>query len=355
MSNLEEKSKYNLINFWRFVCSLLVVAIHTVTIEQYLGYFIVVSSRIAVPFFFICSGYFLCNKLYENDKDIRKKHIYRYGKNIFNMYLLWSLIYLVVEYKSYFGHGNIIKSILLIIRNFLFTGIAAHLWYLGALCFSVILLYVLVNKLEFKQIYVLAILLYIFSLSADTYYGLFSNTIVGNFINIYIKLFGEVWNSFAQGLIFIVMGIAIKKYEIAKRMKKSMKVVIIFYLLFIIEHFIMKYFHIARDNNTSIFLLILAPYIFITLLNLESKYSTSRIQKYSNILKNTSLTIYLIHPLVIKIVLKLFSISNFNQHIYQSYINFIVVSVISIIIALVIEKYKVSKEIKKLNYIKIYD
>lgn len=357
MSNLAEKNRYDLINFWKFISSLLVVAIHTVTRQQDLGYFIVVSSRIAVPFFFICSGYFLHNKLYENNKDQRRKDIYKYIKNIFSIYFLWSIIYLIFNYDIYFGHINIIKEIILFIRCFLFMAIRDHLWYLSALCFSVYLLYILICKLKFKFEYVciISILLYIFSLSADLYYGLIDNTIFSKLINVYIYFFGEVWNSFMQGLIFIVMGIGIKKYTFANKIKRPIIVVLIFYVLFIIEHFTVRYFNIARDNNTSIFLLVLAPYIFITLLRYESKYDFKWIQKYSNIFKDISLTIYLIHPLIIDIVSKLFRIMNINELQYESYIKFILVSLISVIISLVMNKIKVYNTGKKIKYIKSYN
>ena len=358
MSSLEEKNKYDLINFWRFISSILVVAIHTVTRHQDLGYFIVVFSRIAVPFFFICSGYFLYNKLYENNKDVRRKNIYKYIKNIFSIYFLWSIIYLIFNYNVYFGNINFIKEIILLIRSFLFIGISGHLWYLSALCFSVYLLYLLIWKLQFKfeHICIISILLYIFSSSGDLYYGLIDNTIWGKFINVYIFFFGSVGTSFMQGLIFIVMGIGIRKYSLANKIKRPIIVVAISYVLFIIEHITLRYFNvISRDSNTSIFLLVLAPYIFITLLKYESKYNFKWVQKYSNVFKDISLTIYLIHPLIISIVSKLFGIMNINELQYESYIKFILVSLISIIISLVVNKVKVYNNDKKIKYIKSYN
>lgn len=357
MSNLAEKNKYNLINFWRFISSLLVVAIHTVTKQQDLGYFIIVSSRIAVPFFFICSGYFLYNKLYENNKDVRRKNIYKYIKKIFSIYCLWSIIALIFKYDEYFGHGNCAEGIILLIRDFLFIGIGNHLWYLSALCFSVYLLYILIWKfnLKFKHVCIISILLYIFSLSADLYYGLIDNTILSKFINGYTDIFGEIWNSFMQGLIFIVMGIGIRKYSFTNKIKKPIIVVAISYVLFIIEHFTLRYFNIPRDNNTSIFLLVLAPYIFITLLTYESKCNFKWIQKYSNLFKDISLTIYLIHPLIGHVISKLFRIMNINELQYESYIRFILVSLISIIISLVVNEIKVYNNDKKIKYIESYN
>lgn len=58
MIKLAEKNKYDLINVMKFISSILVVAIHTVSKQQYLGYFILVTSRIAVPFFFYAMDIF---------------------------------------------------------------------------------------------------------------------------------------------------------------------------------------------------------------------------------------------------------------------------------------------------------
>lgn len=356
MNNVESKNNYQLINFWRFVCSLLVVAIHTISSKDNLGYFIVITARIAVPFFFMCSGYFLSNKLYQDNSVIGKQGIYKYIRNIFSIYWKWSMVYLVVRFIFSSGNVNIIKELILCFRDFLFVGIEGHLWYLSALIFSVYLLYILINKhkIKYKYICILAFVLYLFSLSADTYNGLFVNTVIGKFINVYVYLFGEVWNSYTQGLIFIVMGIGIKKYAIVNKIRKPIVIVFISYGLFILEHFLLKYMNIPRANNTSFFLLILAPSIFISLLKFESKCDIKYINIYSNFYRNSSLTIYLVHPLILTMVRKLFILVEINELKYISYLEFILVLLGSLCIAIIAQKYKEYKIIKNIRHVKQY-
>lgn len=357
MENLIRKNDYHLINFCRFLCSLLIVAIHTVSREEDLGYFIIITARIAVPFFFICSGYFLSDKLYYDNPDIRKQRIYNYIKNIFSIYLKWSLVYLVVRFISYFiDNINLIKGLVLCVRDFLFVGIKGHLWYLSALIFSVYLLYLLIGKykIKYKYICLLSLVLYLFSLSADAYNGLFINTMLGKIIDVYVYLFGEVWNSYAQGLIFIVMGIGIKKYDFTNKIHRPVIVVIISYGLFIIEHCLLKYMDIPRDNNTSLFLLILSPFIFISLLKFETSCKIKHITKYSSFYKNSSLTIYLIHPLIMTIVNQFFNLMQINELQYISYLKLIFVFLISLFIAILEQKYKELKVKENISYVKKY-
>lgn len=60
----ESKGRINSIDIFRYICSVMVIAIHTAPfsdINEQLGYaFSQIIPRIAVPFFFAVSGYFLC-------------------------------------------------------------------------------------------------------------------------------------------------------------------------------------------------------------------------------------------------------------------------------------------------------
>ena len=43
------KKEYNLVNFLKFICAVLVVLIHTVNRETKLGYLCLITARVAVP------------------------------------------------------------------------------------------------------------------------------------------------------------------------------------------------------------------------------------------------------------------------------------------------------------------
>ena len=78
MNNIDDKKTYTVINLAKFICALMVIELHTIASinELSISYVITLISRIAVPFFFICNGYFLCNKLYSDDMQMRKKYIF---------------------------------------------------------------------------------------------------------------------------------------------------------------------------------------------------------------------------------------------------------------------------------------
>ena len=84
------------IDTFKFFAALSVVGIHTqpfANLEQSIYqniYFILrVLFSFAVPFFFICNGYFLCDKLYERNRELAKNKIYIYTLKRFSIYIFF--------------------------------------------------------------------------------------------------------------------------------------------------------------------------------------------------------------------------------------------------------------------------
>ena len=121
----------------KLVLALLVVALHIFPVSKMTGISGLISyeiasgiTRIAVPTFFIVSGYLLRNKL--EDKNYLKK----YCKRILLLYVVWQLIYLPDLLYHY--HINWFSTKALIYK--LIYGYW-HLWYLLASVVGVVLLY----------------------------------------------------------------------------------------------------------------------------------------------------------------------------------------------------------------------
>ena len=95
----------NSIDIFRLVCALLVVAIHThpfADINEYVGYFCTsVLTRIAVPFFFCVSGYYYVEKL----EKIGLRAFKDTSKKILKIYIVWSIIYSVINVIQYINSG----------------------------------------------------------------------------------------------------------------------------------------------------------------------------------------------------------------------------------------------------------
>ncbi len=341
--NMIRRENYNFINFTRFICSILVIGIHTSPlqgIEPNLNYFTrSILFRLAVPFFFINSGYFLADKLFCSDKKYVKEYVRKYILEILNIYIFWTIVYTLLNFRIYFGDGNLLKNIILFIARFLFKGAYIQLWYLPALCVSVYLIYMILDKHNIYILFIYSIGFYIFALFGDLYYGLIDNTIIGSIMNIYFSLFGEMFNSFTWGMIFIVSGIIINKYSIASKIRYRGFFTIILFIIFTIESSILKSFDIPKDNCTSISLLFLAPMLFIFVLTLDERFKNIKfVKKYSKMFKDMSLLIYLVHGMFLMILPIFYRKIGIESYPWINLFNFILVSLGSIILSFILMK-----------------
>lgn len=141
--SLENKKKVlPALDLARFVGALLVVMIHTfplVDVNLYLNYGITnYIARLAVPFFFVTSGYLCFKKTsYEQfDFSVPKQYAFRMLK----LYVLWTVVYFIPFFirSVYMCERGYVYGLICAIRTFLFSGYH-HLWYLSALAVAVFL------------------------------------------------------------------------------------------------------------------------------------------------------------------------------------------------------------------------
>jgi peptidoglycan/LPS O-acetylase OafA/YrhL len=105
-----------------------VVALHTITLEQ--SKLIIINElydsfvNMAVPFFFIASGFLLAKKLQlplhkEENIDIIKKYLIR----IVKLYLIWNIIYLLLAIIGFILEKSTpLMSIYLYLRGLFLVG-----------------------------------------------------------------------------------------------------------------------------------------------------------------------------------------------------------------------------------------
>lgn len=159
-----------------------VVAIHTHPLENctnsYLltAYDLVVSM--AVPFFFLSSGYLLAIKIswsYANNMDNTNK-VLRQLKRIVQMYLIWTAAYFPLATYHFISSGTSpIKAALLYIRGLLFIGEQYNswqLWYLLSTIYALlVILYILKKRNSPKHLVLLSITASIFSVGLSALVG----------------------------------------------------------------------------------------------------------------------------------------------------------------------------------------
>ncbi len=129
------------IDIFRYMCAILVIAIHTHPLKEFSSQLEFVATeiipRIGVPFFFIVSGYFYIQKLQNGQKAFKNTF-----KHLLFVYSMWSLLYFILDYFRW-GHLNAKGYIVKCIVSFVYYGSFYHFWFfpalLFALCFTTLL------------------------------------------------------------------------------------------------------------------------------------------------------------------------------------------------------------------------
>lgn len=165
--------RYGGIDAVKLIAALLVVAIHTGPLLTYGDYpdFLVtgILARLAVPLFFMASGYLFFRKLKGHVRKDRRA-LSKYGVRIAALYAIAIVIYLPLNvYKGDFAAGVTAGSLL---RDVAVDGTFYHLWYLPALWLGIHLVYFLHKKLPLGGVLAVAFALYAVGLLGDSYYGL---------------------------------------------------------------------------------------------------------------------------------------------------------------------------------------
>lgn len=98
-------SRNNTIDFAKFIAALLVVAIHTALFRDvnqtlYIVFNLVVC-RLGVPFFAICTGYYLCKKT----KNSQRFLIWKQEWKLVKIYALWTVLYFLFLIPNWIDIG----------------------------------------------------------------------------------------------------------------------------------------------------------------------------------------------------------------------------------------------------------
>lgn len=234
-----EKVKFNSLDICKLLMAFCVVAMHTHPLEHCTITIInnIYDSfvRMAVPFFFLASGFLLAQKFepsFDSPKNITtvKKSLFK----IIKLYVIWTVVYLPMAIYHFISSGTgILKSVLLYIRGFVFIGEqynSWHLWYLlstiYALVFILIFLYL---KLSPKKAIILSSIAFLISIYID-----YLSVYTGN-LNIFIEFFIKiikvsiVSGRILTGLFYLPLGCFLSQKQ--PNLKVSLSMLISGYLL----------------------------------------------------------------------------------------------------------------------------
>ena len=286
---------YSTIDITKFFFCLCIIALHTHLLSflpTFHNYIIEKNLfRLAVPFFFITSGYFLASKWYKYNGGfhIIKRYCYRLILPLFAFSLVYISQYAI--YSFFFNGKDIVHIALVLARNILFYPMGA-LWFVQACIVGSILLYPFLKREKLSLAIISGLFLY----------G------VGQLFNSYSFIMGE-WggrdivlsycvslrNGFTMGLLWLALGF--KCYQINnKKPSRSVLIatLIIGFILQFIETTIVFYAssnNLADDGSLFISQLIVVPAILLLLLQTKIELNDD----ISIRLRNLSTGMYFLH------------------------------------------------------------
>lgn len=327
-------SNYNCIDLTKFICAILVLAIHFISDygENNINFiFSQGISRVAVPFFFVAGGYFLANK----KNDYTKIRVYLL--KIFKLYIIWSVIYFPYElYMWKLSSESIMLDIVIYVKNFLLVGSFIHLWYLLAVIVAVILIETLLKKISVNKVLFIGFILYILGILGDGYYGVLVNIpLLKKVYDFYLLLFETTRNGLFFGMLFITLGYFIKNKDL--KIKKSISLIglMISIFLMIIEIYFMKNNNLPLDYNMYISIVPATFFLFNLVKDIQLKDN-----RVYPMLRNMSIIVFLIQFIFNGVFLFIISFLGKYELEDNQWLRFIFISISSIISAYLFIKIK---------------
>ncbi|MBO0455106.1 acyltransferase family protein [Candidatus Enterococcus murrayae] len=252
---------YRQMDCMKFAAALMVICVHTRhnASEVWFDFFIQnILCRVAVPFFFISSAFFIRKKSLEDPTYLRMKL-----SSLFTNYLFWSVVYILIGLFWINQNMDLDKVLypFVLLFGIFYCGTYYHLWYIPALLFSLLVVTKLLHRFSYKIIFVFLGFFYLLG-SLETYYSLIPNSVMKHFFDTYISVLFTTRNGLFYAPIFIACGFYIydNKEKLIKLGHSIRYLLLLMVLLLIAEgYFIFRY----SDYLDCNFILMLVPVSFL--------------------------------------------------------------------------------------------
>lgn len=341
--DIKENKEYLGIDLFRVIAVILVVMNHTyplASINETSDFILTrIIARIAVPFFFMVSGYFILPSIIGKDKDYSV--VFKSIKKLIKLYVIATIVYLPIYIYSGYILGQ--KGLVDFLKDILFNGTFYHLWYLPGAIVVMVLVSILLKKLKLFNVLLITIFLYIIGLFGDSYYGITQNIpLINEFYKMLYTVFDYTRNGIFFAPLFLVLGAMISRQKIEPKKDIMMYGCLGILLLMILEGLLLNSFGVQRHSSMYILLVPVMYFLFQWILlwneeeGMEFKNIKVNMRKWINIrsIRDVSMIVYIIHPLVI-ILIRGFSkvVKLQNILVDNSIIHFVVVLISSFVIA----------------------
>lgn len=301
------EQRFGSLDYAKFVFSIMIIGLHTAVfsdISYEIAFFInQILARLAVPFFFIASGFFIGTKMSVNNNNSTfiNQNFIKYLK----LFVLFSLLYSPLTfYWAYNSGESLAINILQYIQNILFLA-PAYMWFIIALAIGVIIVKFL-TKLPIILGVFISLMLYFTGVLGNSYsFLLDTNNVVFNF---YFQIFLTTRNGLFFAVPYIYSGYIVAKYLKVIKLKTIFLIFIVSFILYSFEVYFVHSQLIETDIDTSMYFLLLPTSLLVFLLIKRIRITNNEISRE---LARMSLYLYVFQFAFISVVLIL------NKYIFN--------------------------------------
>ena len=284
----------------KFLCAIFVIGIHTRPLSglSEVADFVLcdIIFRVAVPFFAVCTGYYLTRKLDSNDGESGWHKVKALALRVLLLYVLWSLFYLIFLSISWYKSGILdLSSYVGWFKSFLLGSSYFHLWYLAQLFWALFPFYLIVKYVNPKLHILLACLLWLLGAFAYVYSDVLG--IGQGFVRAYNR-FGALTGMVGRMLPLLLAGSILARRPVRKY-NTSVYISLLFLVCLSIEVFLLK------DKGASRFSYVLStlPLAFFLFDSIKRIVYNPRID--TRMISKASMNIYFLHPAIVLLLTSL--------------------------------------------------
>ena len=333
----KEVRDFKVIDILKLFFCLCIVALHSRALINWKYVYYIQNGvfRLAVPFFFCTSGFFIGKKI-QSGKSAQSV-IHNFIVRVFPAYLL----FLIINTLFYIRDLVVIKHlggkeiVINVFKSLIFYPQGA-LWYVWASIIALLILKPFIESNKVRLAVFLGVGLYSFALIGNTYYFLIENTILQKVIDFYLNYFISTRNGLFVGLLFMSLGIECSKFNVNK-FHNLLVDFILLYILFVMEIFFLRDKTYVDDKALYIMLIPLIPTLLLGASKINLKLNIP-----SKKMRDLSVGVYFLHRAVLYCLNAVNVHYNLNIGYFETYV---IVTVIAILISLI--SYKIPN--KRLN------
>lgn len=296
----KETQVYTGIDVFKLIAAVLVVLLHTVETSNYYACAIKeVFTRLAVPFFFIASGFFFQKGLEKAQSKV--SYIKKYEKNILKIFFVWTVVmyspFVVYSYITNNVGESSLRIVGMLIRRIFIIGPGPY-WYLVTLFWSSLFIYFCYVKKKENFLFIAIMVGFCMQILYSCFRGAFSKIFIFEmFFKVIYGIFSWEYNFLMYGIPFMGIGYFFSKKKIHMSKKKASILLIIATLFSMVEYSLPRIIPSAFWINNRIFLAFIVQAIAYFLIAESMAFKISK--KRSLSIRQLSSFIYFSHVILL--------------------------------------------------------